>query len=1133
MSDSEHFLRSPYTSISVYDGSLDVGFGSHCIRIRKNSHDARFDSLFIRRGRYEDPKEDDDEDPEDDPADYPTDRDDDEDEEESLSSQLPISPPPLPISPTHPLGYRVAMIRLRVESPSTSHPLPLPPPIVLPRNKASMVMMRDAAPSTYCLAPPLETPPLLPLPLPTSSLPLLLPSSGCRADVPEFMLLPWKRLCIAPSPRYEIGESSSAPTARSTGGFRADYGFVATLDAEIRRELDREIGYGITDVWEDPDEISKEIPATDVVELGQRMKNFVTTLRQDTNEIYVRLRDVQDARSLMSDQLNLLRRDRRSHARTARLMEGEARATREAWARSMDASDTTCSEVRALRTTVLAHQTEIGDLRQQAADDRHSSKAPRTRTTPATTTATTPMTDAAIRALISRGVADALVERIIQRNNNYNGDGSQGSGSGITRPVRPTRECTYTDFLKCQPMNFKGTEGVVGLTQWFERMETVFNISNCAVENQVKFATCTLYGVALTWWKSHVKIVGQDTAYGMPWNTLMKMMTAKYCPRNEIKKLEMEILELKVKGTDLACYTQRFQELSLMYERMFPEESDKIKKSYGNANTGNNQRTNGANQRGNGCYKCGGQGHFKREYPKLKNNNRGNKGGNGNAPAKVYVVDNAETNPNSNIVTGTFLLNNHYAYILFDIGADMSFVSTAFSSQNDNTPTTLDYYYDVELADEKIIGINTIIWGCTLNFLNHPFNIDLMPVELGSFNVINVGSIGWQTTGETRTINLIPGVAPVARAPYRLAPSEMKELSEQLQELSDKGFIRPSSSPWGAPVLNKKEHEEHLKAILELLKKEELYAKFSKYYKSLQHILDKKELNMRQRHWLELLSDYDCEIRCHPGKADVVADALSRKEHNKPLQLPKSSQGYDTIWVIVDRLTKSALFLPMRETDPMEKLARMYLKEVVTRHVIPVSIICDRDGRFASNFWRLLQKALGTTLAYEVLTYSSETRDKRQTEKIIQIKQRIQAARDRKKSYADLKRKPMEFQVGNMVMLKVSPCKGVVRFGKQGKLNPRVHNTFHVSNLKKCYSDEPLAVPLDGIHIDDKLHFVEKPVEIMDREVKRLKQSRIPIVKVRWNSRRGLEFTSECEDQFWKKYPHLFTKTAPSSSVAS
>ncbi|GJR65561.1 putative reverse transcriptase domain-containing protein [Tanacetum coccineum] len=322
-------------------------------------------------------------------------------------------------------------------------------------------------------------------------------------------------------------------------------------------------------------------------------------------------------------------------------------------------------------------------------------------------------------------------------------------------------------------------------------------------------------------------------------------------------------------------------------------------------------------------------------------------------------------------------------------------------------------------------------------------------------------------------------------------------------------------------------------------------------------------------------------------------------------KLPKTSQGYDTIWVIVDRLTKSAIFTPMRETDPLDKLARLYLKEVVTRHGIPVSIICDRDPRFASNFWRSLQNALGTNLdmstAYHPQTdgqsertiqtleaylralaapfealYGRKCRSpvcwtevgeaqilgpeliQETTEKIIQIKQRMQAARDRQKSYADLKRKPMEFQVGDKVMLKVSPWKGVVRFGKRGKLNPRyvgpfkviervgevayklelpeelsrVHNTFHVSNLKKCHADEPLAVPLDGLHLDDKLHFVEEPVEIVGREVKRLKQSRISLVKVRWNSKRGPEFTWEREDQFKKKYPHLFTETTPSSSAA-
>ncbi|GJZ21884.1 putative reverse transcriptase domain-containing protein [Tanacetum coccineum] len=249
--------------------------------------------------------------------------------------------------------------------------------------------------------------------------------------------------------------------------------------------------------------------------------------------------------------------------------------------------------------------------------------------------------------------------------------------------------------------------------------------------------------------------------------------------------------------------------------------------------------------------------------------------------------------------------------------------------------------------------------------------------------------------------------------------------------------------------------------------------------------------------------------------------------------------------VIVDRLTKSTIFIPMREIDPMEKLARMYLKEVVTRHEIPVSIICEHDPRFALNFWRSLQKALGTNLDMSTM-YHPQTDE--QSERIIQnLEDMLHAC-------------VIDFgKVGDRVMLNVSPWKGVVHFGKRGKLNPRYvgpfkvlervvtvsyklefsqelsrdHNTFHVSNLKKCYANEPLAISLDGLHIDDKLHFVEEPVKIMDREVKRLKQSRILIIKVRWNFRRGPKFTWEREDQFRKKYPHLFTKTAPSSSAAS
>nr|GEU37397.1 hypothetical protein [Tanacetum cinerariifolium] len=1368
-----------------------------------------------------------------DPADYPADkRDDDddessdddkddddvkEDEDEDKEEEHPaladsISPslvhrvtdrlsireqPPTPVCPTYPSGYRAAMIRLRAEAPSTSNPLP-------------------------ASTPPSGTPLLLPIPLPTPSPPLTLPSMSHRADVLEVTLPPRKRLCIALGPRYEVGESSSAAAARPTGGFRVDYGFIATLDDEIRRDPERDVGYGITDTWDEMLVGMLGEPATNEIELGRRMTDFTTTVRQDTDEIYERLDDAQDDRALICGRVNMLYRDRRDHAWTARLMETEARLSHQAWVQSMDASDLARSEVMALSTRVVAQHSEIVELR--ATDRRRQTqfiealkllktlhtqmvefqrqqgpaKGPAQPDAPeeaaTTTTTTTSVTDAKLKALIDQGVANALATRDADRSRN--GEDSHDFGMGVRRQAHLAHECTYRDFLKCKPLHFKGTEGVVKLTQ-----------------------------CALTWWNSHAMTVGPDVAYAMTWINPRKKMTDKYCPRGEIKKLEGELWNLRVKSNDVVGYNQRFQELALLCVRMFPEESDKVNRYVGGLpdviygsvvasrpktmqeaiemetelmdkrnntfakrqaenrlkfddTSKNNQNQQQQNKRQNTssaytagssdkkpyggskplcpkcnyhhdghcaskCHKCNRVDHmardcrtaarnFKRECPKLKNNNQVSQAENGNAPAKVYAVGHAETNPDSNVVTGTFLLNNRYAFILFDTDSDRSFVSTAFSSQIDITPTALDHYYDVELADGRIIRLNTILRGCTLNFLNHSFSIDIMPIELGDFNAIigmdwlekyqvvivcteKIVRIPWgkvharrmsclygnvtakETEDKSEKKRLeevpivrdfpevfpedLPGSSVYLKIELRLGYHQLRVHEEDIPKTAFKthyghyefqvmsfGLTNESAvfmdlmnhvcKPYLDKFMivfiddiliyskNKEEHEEHLKLILKLLKKEELYAKFSKCefwipklikqklcsapilalskgsenfvvycdakgldHKSLQHILDQKELNMRQRHWLELLSDYDCEILYHPGKENVVADALRMKEQIKPLRvralvmtiglklpkqflnaqtearkseniknedvggmlienskdpeklrteklepsadgtlclngrswlpcygdlrtaniatyvskcltcakvkaeyqrplgllvqleipqwkwdnitmdfimkLPKSSQGYDTIWVIVDRLTKSVIFVPMRETDPMEKLARMYLKE---------------------------------------------------------IKQRIQVARDRQKSYADLKRKPMEFQVRDRVMLKVSPWKGVVRFGKWGKLNPRyvrpfkvlekvrfvayklelpqersrVHNTFHVSNLKKCYADEPLAVLFDGLHFDDKLHFVEEPVEIMGREVKLLKRSRIPIVKQRqgalvcYNSTKGAFGSAFC-----------------------
>nr|GEU32601.1 putative reverse transcriptase domain-containing protein [Tanacetum cinerariifolium] len=406
-------------------------------------------------------------------------------------------------------------------------------------------------------------------------------------------------------------------------------------------------------------------------------------------------------------------------------------------------------------------------------------------------------------------------------------------------------------------------------------------------------------------------------------------------------------------------------------------------------------------------------------------------------------------------------------------------------------------------------------------------------------------------------------------------------------------------------------------------------------HKSLQHIFNPKELNMCQRRWIELFSDCDCEIRYHLGKENVVADALSKKERIKPrrvqamnmtiqssikdrilaaqdeafeqpeilewkweriamdfvTKLPRTSSGHDAIWVIVDRLTKSAHFLSIRKDFNMDRLVRLYLSEIIAKHSVLISIISDCDSRFKSRLWQSMHERLGTRLdmsmAYHPKTDGQSERTiqtlkdmlkacvmdfggiwdvhlplekvregqlielkvvQETTKKILQINNRLKATRDHQKSNADKRRKPLEFSVGDHVLLKVSPSKDVVRFGNKGKLAPRcvgpfeiterigpvdnrlrlpqelndVHDTFHVSNLKKCLAGQTLHVPLEEIQVDAKLNFIEEPVEILEMEFQKLKRSRIPIVKDRWNSKRGTEFTWEHEDQMKLKYPHLF-----------
>ncbi|KAJ9566126.1 hypothetical protein OSB04_002092 [Centaurea solstitialis] len=1397
------------------------------------------------------------------------------------------------------------------------------------------------------------------------------------------------------------------------------------------------------------------------------------------------------------------------------------------------------------------------------------------------------------------------------------------------------RDCTYKSFRSCNPKEFHGTEGAVGLLAWIEGMESVLHISKCLERNKVEYAACLLQGRALTWWNTQVQVHGRDATGQITWEDFKKMLKEEFCSRSEIQKLEAELWHHEMKGNDITTYTTRFHELAKLVPHLVTPEQNRVDRyvwglssvirgnvteadpktlqeavNLANRLTNNAIRTGsfssdkskgkrkveestkpqfkgrpGKDKRvtrsyrvqtqvaekekgaylrcgkcgnlhagryvvcsrcGRGghtdkdcrrrtCFECGSFNHYRNACPKMNQRpyvnqaqpanqaNQGNQGNRGGlARGRAFVIGAEEARQNPDVVTGTFLLNNYPATVLFDSGADRSFVSLEFRPKINKKSQNLKEDHIIEYFNEELVRADKVIRKCTLGLAGKDFSIDLIPIKIGSFDII-VG-MDWMSKHRATIccaekivalalpdggfhevygdkpkrdikivsymkmrshlrkecvafmahvidkkteeksiqdipvvrefpevfpeelpglppprqvefrIDLVPGAGPIAKSPYRLAPSEMQELSKQLQELLDKGFIRPSSSPWGAPVLfvkkkdgsfrmcidyrelnkitiknryplpriddlfdqlqgatyfskidfrsgyhqmrvreedipktafrtryghyeflvmpfgltnapavfmdlmnrvcrpyldkfvivfiddiliysqSKEDHEQHLRSILELLKAEELYAKFSKCefwirevhflghvvnkegihvdpakieaikkwearkhrqkfdnfsvwqkqeeafqvlkhklcnapilalpegtdnflvncdashqglgcvlmqnekviayasrqlkvheknytthdlelgavvfalkiwrhylygtkctiftdHKSLQHILDQKMLNMRQRRWVELLSDYDCEIKYHPGKANVVADALSRKERVKPTRtqamgvlvqtslksqiqeaqrealmtdnlkketlhgikkefeekvdgvcyfkgriwiprveqlrkmimdeahqsrysihpgsdkmykglkehywwpgmkrdiatyvskcltcakvkaehqktsgllqqpeipewkweqismdfvtkLPKTKKGHDTIWVIVDRLTKSAHFLPIKETYSIDKLAQLYVDEIVMRHGVPISIISDRDSRFTSRFWQSLQATLGTRVdlstayhpqtdgqtertiqtledmlracvlefggswddhlplvefsynnnyhasiqcaPYEAL-YGRKCRSplnwlevgenrlfrpdvvQETTDKIKMVQEKLKMARDRQKSYADNRRKPLEFQVGDKVLLKVSPWKGLIRFEQKGKLSPRfvgpfevierigpvayrldlpmelssIHDTFHVSNLKKCLSEETVVLPLDEIQIDGQLRALEEPIEILDREIKQLRRSRIPIVKVRWNSRHGPEFTWEREAFMKSKYPHLFTE---------
>ncbi|GJU17775.1 putative reverse transcriptase domain-containing protein [Tanacetum coccineum] len=746
------------------------------------------------------------------------------------------------------------------------------------------------------------TPLSSPLPLPTSSPPLQLLSSDHRTDRPEITLPPRKRLGVDLGPRYEIGESSAAAATRPIGGRRADYGFVGTIDTEIRRQRAEEVGYRIRDVWVDPREAVEEVTPMTLEGVNARVIELTAVQEQDTQDIYAVIEDTQDKQTQIYQSVETLFDDSQYHYETARLLDQEALVSREAWGRSIEVSYMTRSEIMALRSIVMGQQAVISQL--QAADRRSQV-----------------MTSEMLQADHQRQVQLTKALKLLK--------GLQTQMLEFQRQHGPAKGPAQPDATKGRLVEQFLRFGYVPTVSKNLALKCVSDVSkrNSQVKNYVG-------GLART-------IIGR----------VVMALSQKLC------RIAIEFA--------LNSWTRR-----------------STLGNPPNVNTGANQRV---------FFECGAQGHFKKDCPKLtNNNNRGNRVGNAKAQAKVYAVGNAGANPDNNVVTGSSI------YSKIDVGGQGI---TVESSKKNTFPRLLS-------------GLDTV----TLNSKS---------------------------------------CAPI------LAFTEGSEDSSILQMLTRRVL-------WALVVDAKRTMKANVVA-------DALSRKANVVADALSR-------------WLELLSDYDCEIRYHPRKANVT-DA--RKPGARTLKRRMLEELGTTI-------VMATWFPDLEETIAGGPIMKANIATNVSKCLTVLNYHASiKCAPFEALYGRKCR--LTRVLAED----SNREIDKRAT--------------------STLKRKPNGvFKVGDKVSLRFSPWKGVYVLETGGEvITPDMSDLSRLLK-KKCYSDDPLVVPLEGLQVDDKLHFVEEPVEIMDREVKQLRQSRVPIVKVRWNSRRGPEFTWEREDQF-KNNIHTFS----------
>ncbi|GJU20541.1 putative reverse transcriptase domain-containing protein [Tanacetum coccineum] len=740
-------------------------------------------------------------------------------------------------------------------------------------------------------------------------------------------------------------------------------------------------------------------------------------------------------------------------------------------------------------------------------------------------------------------------------------------------------------------------------------------------------SAATLEGPALTWWKTKVATMGLETVNQMPWTEMKQLMTAEFCPIEEIQRMEHELWNLKIKEYDIVAYTQRFNELALMCPRMVEPERVKVdayirgltdnikgevtsskpadlneavrmahklmeqksqarnerilegkKRKWENLQGGNssgkgNQKDNSRqtlqnNQKqGNAramvtaptdgklplcercftrhvgqctikchkcgkvghkarycreksvatganaqpiwtCYDCGEQGHTRNQCPKKVKQEEV-----GEALGQAYAIKDAEPK-GPNVVTGTFLLNNRYAFVLFDSGSDRSFVNTRFSSLLDIKPIKIEDSYEVELADGRVVSTNTVLKGCTLSLVNHIFEIDLMPIELGTFDVIigmdwlvkhdavivcgekvvhipygNKTLIAEGDKGGSR-LKIISCIKPrkyVEQGCHFLAHVTKKKSKEKRMEdvpviydfpevfpeelpglppsrqLLEKGFIRSSSSSWGAPVLFVK-----------------------KKYGSFRMCIDYHELNkltVKNHYPLLRIDDLGVIINHLQGssvysKIDMRSGyhywlSKDEKEHGKHLkdylgaaeQREIERKGKPFVFKALMKTIHND-FLPKQIHEAQEEAmkGKNVKAENLGRLIKPIfEFRPDGTRCFGNRSWLPQYGGLRDLVMHEShklpvcwrevedsqLTGPELIRDT--TKKIVQIKNRLLATRSHQKSYVDRRLNPFEFKVGNMVLLKLpEELKGI-------------HSTFHVSNLKKCLAEGEVVVPLEEI----------------------------------------------------------------------